>query len=102
MQYLALLVGREELDARAPLIAAGLIIVAELAYAGLEPPATRRGLARTALVTLLLAVGAAALGALLLAAAAASSGTLVEATVGVVAAAGAIALVAWLATSTQR
>lgn len=96
-EYAVFLLERGQVDARAPLYAAGFLAVAELAYAALEPPATRRGLARTFVVVVLLAAGAAALGVFLLGAAALSGGTLLEEALGIAAAAAAIALVARLA-----
>jgi hypothetical protein len=96
-QYGVFLLDRDEVDAAAPLVAAGLVVVAELTYGALEPPTTRRGLARFAVTTVAVAIGAAALGAFLVGVASFSSGTLVEAGVGLAAAAATIALVTWLA-----
>jgi hypothetical protein len=96
-EYAAFLLERGDVDARAPLFAAGLIAAAELGYAALEPPATTRALLRGAALLAVVAAGAAALGVLLLAAAAASGGSLAEEIVGFAAATAAIALVARLA-----
>jgi hypothetical protein len=100
--YAAFLVERGEVDTRAPLVAAGLLVAAELAYAALEPPTTRRAAARSALLVLVGAAGAAALGALLVGAAALGRGTLVEYAFGFAAAAATVALLTWLAWSASR
>jgi hypothetical protein len=97
VEYAGFLLERGEVDARAPLFAAGLLVAGELGYAALEPPATRRAFARGAALLAGLAAAAAALGTLLLAAAAASGGSLAEEIVGFAAAAATIALVARLA-----
>lgn len=96
-EYAGFLLERGEIDPRAPLFAAGLLVAGELGYAALEPPATRRGFTRGAAVLAALAAAAAALGVLLLAAAAASRASLAEEVIGFGAAAAAIALVARLA-----
>jgi hypothetical protein len=101
-EYAAFLLEHGDVDARAPLVAAALIVVGELGYAALEPPSTRREFARGAFLLVLVAAGAAGLGVLLLAAAAASGGSLEEEIVGFAAAAATIALVARLAWVARR
>lgn len=101
-EYAAFLLEHGDVDARAPLVAAGLIAAGELGYAAVEPPATRRGFGRGALLLVLVAACSAAFGVLLLAAAAASGGSLVEEIVGFAAAAATIALVARLAWTARR
>ena len=100
-QYAAYLLEHGDVDARAPLYAAGLLVAAELGYAALEPPATRRAFARGAVLLAASAAAAAALGVLLLGAAAASGGSLTEEVLGVGAAAATIALVARLTWSAR-
>jgi hypothetical protein len=100
--YAAFLVDRGEVDARAPLVAAGLLVAGELAYASLEPPTTTRAAARSAVLVAVAAVGAVALGALLVGAAAIGEGTLAEFAFGVGAAAAAVAVLTWLAWLRQR
>jgi hypothetical protein len=95
--YAAFLVDRGEVDASAPLVGAGLLVAAELAYASLEPPTTNRAAARSAALVALAAAGAVALGALLVGAAAFGEGTLAEFAFGVGAAAAAVAVLTWLA-----
>jgi hypothetical protein len=97
--YAAFLVERGEVDSNAPLVAAGLLVAGELAYAALEPPTTSRAAARSALLVALAAVGAVALGALLIGTAAIGEGTLVEFAFGFGAAAAALAVLTWLAWS---
>jgi hypothetical protein len=101
-EYAGFLLERGEVDARAPLFAAGLLVAGELGYAALEPPATRRAFARGAALLAVVAAAAAALGVLLLAAAAASGGSLAEEVAGFAAAAATIALVARLAWTARR
>jgi hypothetical protein len=101
-EYAAFLLEHSDVDAGAPLFAAGLLVTGELSYAALEPPATRRAFARGAALLVVSAVAAAALAVVLLGAAAASGGTVVEGALGVGAAAATIALVARLAWSAQR
>jgi hypothetical protein len=100
--YAAFLVERGEVDASAPLVGAGLLVAAELAYASLEPPTTKRAAARSAALVVLAAVGAIALGALLAGAAAIGEGTLVELAFGIGAAAAVVAVLTWLAWSGRR
>jgi hypothetical protein len=100
-QYAAFLLEYGEVDARAPLYAAGLLVAAELSYAALEPPATRRAFVRAAALLVACAAAAAGLAVLLLGAAAASGGSLTEEVLGVAAAAATIALVARLAWSAR-
>jgi hypothetical protein len=95
--YAAALVERNEFDPRAPLVAAALLLAAELAYTSIEPPARR-----VWPFSLLAVVGAAGVAALLLAAAGVGSGRVRDLVLGVVAAAGALALVARLATTATR
>jgi hypothetical protein len=101
-QYAAFLLEHGDVDARAPLYAAGLLIAGELGYAALEPPATRRAFARGAALVAACAAAAAALGVFLIGAAAASGGSLTEELLGVGAAAATIALVARLAWSARN
>jgi hypothetical protein len=95
--YAAALVERDEFDPRAPLVAAALLLAAELAYTSIEPPARR-----VWPFSLLAVVGAAGVAALLLAAAGVGSGRVRDLVLGVVAAAGALALVARLAATATR
>lgn len=102
VEYAGFLLERGDVDARAPLYAAGLLVAGELGYAALEPPATRRAFARGAVLLAGVAAAGAALGTLLLAAAAASGGSLTEEIVGFAAATATIALVARLAWTARR
>jgi hypothetical protein len=96
-EYAAYLLERGDVDARAPLVAAALLASGELAYTSIEPPARR-----TWPFSLALVAGAAVVGSLLLGAAGASTGGLGALVVGVVAAVGALALVARLAATAVR
>jgi hypothetical protein len=100
--YAAFLVERGEVDAKAPLVGAALIVAGELGYASLEPPTTRRAAVRSAVLVALAALGAIALGSLLVGTAAIGEGTLAEFAFGVGAAAAAVAVLAWLAWSASR
>ena len=95
--YAAALVDRDEFDPRAPLVAAALLAAAELAYTSIECPARRVWPFSLVVVT-----SAAGVAALLLAAAGAGGGRVRDLVVGVAAAAGALALVAWLAATAAR
>jgi hypothetical protein len=97
--YAAYLVERGDVDSRAPLVGAALLVAGELGYASLEPPTTRRAAVRSAALVTLAAVGAVALGALLIGTAVVGEGTLLEFGFGVGAAAAAVAVLAWLAWS---
>ena len=101
-EYAAFLLERGDVDAWAPLFAAGLLIAGELSYAALEPPATRRAFVRGAALVVACGGAAAVLGVLLLGAAAASGGSLTEELLGVAAAAATIALLARLAWSARN
>jgi hypothetical protein len=101
-EYAAYLLERGEVDARAPLFAAGLLVVGELGYAALEPPATRGAYMRGAVLLVVTGCAAAALGVLMLGVAAVSGGSLAEEMLGVGAAAATIALVARLAWTARR
>jgi hypothetical protein len=96
-EYAAYLLERGDVDARAPLVAAALLASGELAYTSIEPPARR-----TWPFSLALVAGAAVVASLLLGAAGASTGGLGALVVGVVAAVGALALVARLAATAVR
>ena len=95
------LVGKEGVDLRAPLVAAALVLAAELAYSALEPPFARVSLglraARVARLGLTVA-GAAVVAGLVLAASVAELGSaaLLQA-VGILAAVASLALLALLA-----
>jgi hypothetical protein len=95
----ALLLRDEEIDAGAPLYAAGLFVTAELAYWALERGPTARAVVASRLTGLLAAaLGAAAVGAIVLSAAegGGGEGAAVQA-LGLGAAAAAVGLVTWLA-----
>lgn len=100
--YAAFLVERGAVDSRAPLMAAGLLVAGELAYASLEPPTTRRAAYRSVAFVALAAVGAIGLGGLLLGTAAVGEGTLVEYAIGFGAAATTIAVLTWLTWAARR
>jgi hypothetical protein len=100
--YAAFLVERGDVDARAPLMAAGLLVAGELAYASLEPPTTRRAALRAGMLAALAAAGAAALAVLLIGTAALGGGSLLEYAFGFGAAAAAIAVLTWLAWTASR
>jgi hypothetical protein len=100
--YAAFLVERGEVDAKAPLVGAALLVAGELGYASLEPPTTRRAAVRSVVLVALAALGAIALGSLLVGTAAIGEGTLVEFAFGVGAAAAAVAVLTWLAWSASR
>jgi hypothetical protein len=95
--YAAALVERDEFDPRAPLVAASLLVAAELAYTSIEPPARR-----VWPFSLVVVVGAAGVASLLLAAAGVGGGRVRDLVLGVAAAAGALALVARLAATATR
>ena len=100
--YAAYLVERGEVDSKAPLVGAALLVAGELGYASLEPPTTRRAAVRSAVLVALAALGAIALGSLLIGTAVIGSGALLEFGVGVGAAAAAVAVLTWLAWSASR
>ena len=100
--YAAFLVEQGEVDAKAPLVGAALLVAGELGYAALEPPTTRKGAVRSAALVGVAALGAVALGSLLIGTAVIGEGSLVEFAFGVGAAAAAVAVLAWLAWSTSR
>ena len=94
--YAVALLETAEVDRGAPFVAAGLIVGAEVAYASLEPPTTRRAVLRTALLITVAAAAAAVLGAFLIGTAGVGEGSLVEYGVGIAAAATAVGVLAWL------
>jgi hypothetical protein len=100
VEYTAFLLVEGE-DPLAPAVAAGLVLVAELAYWALEPRHVGRGRSlaiRRAAVLVALAAGAAAVAAFLVGVSQASSaGGLAALALGVAAAVGAIGVVVWLA-----
>jgi hypothetical protein len=100
--YAAFLVEQGEVDAKAPLVGAALLVAGELGYAALEPPTTRQAAVRSAALVGVAALGAVALGSLLIGTAVIGEGTLLEFSFGVVAAAAAVAVLAWLAFSASR
>jgi hypothetical protein len=90
--YAAALVEVGDFDPWAPLVGAGLLLAGELAYTSVEPPARRSWPFSVGTVA-----AAALLGALLLGAAGGGSGGIPELTLGVGAAAAALAVLAWVA-----
>jgi hypothetical protein len=100
--YAAFLVEQGEVDAKAPLVGAALLVAGELGYASLEPPTTREAAVRSAVLVGVAALGAVALGSLLIGTAVIGEGTLVEFAFGVGAAAAAVAVLAWLTWATSR
>ena len=106
-EYAFVLVTRSEaVDAGAPLYAAGLLLLAEVAYWSLEPAAGApdRGLfARRVATTAALALGGLAVATFVLVVAAlpVAGGLALEA-LGIAAAAGALGVVAWLAAASTR
>ena len=95
--YAAYLGDETAFDRAAPFVAAALVLAGELAYTSLEPPARRTWPFTSAMVA-----AAALLAALLLGAAGAGGGGLRDLVLGVVAAAGALALVARLAVTRRE
>lgn len=95
--YAVSLLDRGEVDQRAPFVAAALLAVGELAYTSVEPPARR-----VWPFSVGMAAAAAGVGALLLGVAGLGAGEVRDLAVGVVAAAGALAIVARLATRDPR
>lgn len=96
-----LLLDRPELDLAAPLLAAALVLAAELAYAGLEPPVVRAAAGQALLGAgrvAARAAGALAVGALVLAVASTEirSGLALE-VLGIAAAVAAVGVIAFLA-----
>lgn len=90
--YAVSLLDRGEVDLRAPFVAAALLAVGELAYTSVEPPARRVWPFSVGIVAA--AVG---VGALLLGIAGLGGGQARDLAIGMVAAAGALAIVARLA-----
>jgi hypothetical protein len=90
--YAVSLLDRGEVDQRAPLVAAALLAVGELAYTSVEPPARRVWPFSVGMVA-----AAAGVGALLLGVAGLGGGQVRDLAIGVIAAAGALAIVARLA-----
>jgi len=95
--YAVSLLDRGEVDQRAPLVAAALLAVGELAYTSVEPPARRVWPFSAGIVA-----AAAGVGALLLGVAGLGAGEVRDLAIGVVAAAAALAIVARLATRGSR
>ena len=95
--YAVSLLDRGEVDQGAPFVAAALLAVGELAYTSVEPPARRVWPFSVGMVA-----AAAGVGALLLGVAGLGAGEVRDLAVGVVAAAGALAIVARLATRGPR
>ncbi len=96
-----LALGTSALDQRAPVVGAGLLLTAELAYDSLEPevgrPEATAVLARAIVLTIVV-LGAAGAGAIVLAAASVPlSGGVGLTALGAVAAVLALSLIAWLA-----
>jgi hypothetical protein len=97
VQYAVFLLMHDDVDVWAPLVAAALLAVGELAYTSIEPP-TRR----TWPFSLGLVVAAAGVASLLLGAAGGGSGGVRDLVLGVAAAATALAVVARLAATATR
>ena len=95
--YAVSLLDRGEVDLRAPFVAAALLAVGELAYTSVEPPARRVWPFSVGMVA-----AAAGVGALLLGVAGLGAGEVRDLALGVVAAAGALAIVARLAAKASR
>ena len=95
--YAVSLLDRGEVDQRAPLVAAALLAVGELAYTSIEPPARRVWPFSVGMVA-----AAAGVGALLLGVAGLGGGQVRDLAIGVLAAAGALAIVARLASTASR
>lgn len=95
--YAVSLLDRGEIDQRAPFVAAALLAVGELAYTSVEPPARRVWPFSVGMVA-----AAAGVGALLLGIAGLGAGEVRDLAVGVLAAAGALAIVARLAARASR
>jgi hypothetical protein len=95
--YAVSLLDRGEVDQRAPLVAAALLAVGELAYTSVEPPARRVWPFSVGMVA-----AAAGVGALLLGIAGLGAGEVRDLAIGVLAAAGALAIVARLAAKASR
>lgn len=95
--YAVSLLDRGEVDLRAPFVAAALLAVGELAYTSVEPPARRVWPFSVGMVA-----AAAGVGALLLGVAGLGAGEVRDLALGVVAAAGALAIVARLAARASR
>ena len=95
--YAASLLDRGEVNPRAPLVAAALLVVGELAYTSIEPPARRVWPFSVGMVA-----AAAGVGALLLGVAGLGGGEARDLAIGVIAAAGALAIVARLAAKPSR
>lgn len=91
--YAVSLLDRGEVDQRAPFVAAALLAVGELAYTSVEPPARRVWPFSVGIVA-----AAAGVGAMLLGVAGLGAGEVRDLAIGVFAAAGALAIVARLAT----
>ena len=95
--YAVSLLDRGEVDQRAPFVAAALLAVGELAYTSVEPPARRVWPFSVGMVA-----AAAGVGALLLGIAGFGAGEARDLAIGVLAAAGALAIVARLAAKASR
>jgi hypothetical protein len=95
--YAVSLLDRGEVDQRAPFVAAALLAVGELAYTSVEPPARRVWPFSVGMVA-----AAAGVAALLLGIAGLGAGEVRDLAIGVLAAAGALAIVARLATKASR
>jgi hypothetical protein len=95
--YAVSLLDRGEVDQRAPFVAAALLAVGELAYTSLEPPARRVWPFSVGMVA-----AAAGVAALLLGVAGLGEGEVRDLTIGVLAAAAALAIVARLAAKGSR
>ena len=95
--YAGALLDTGKIDALAPLVAAAFLATGELAYTSIEPPARRVWPFSLGMV-----VAAAGVAALLLGAAGAGGGHLLDLALGMLAAAGALAIVARLASTASR
>jgi hypothetical protein len=95
--YAGALLDTGKIDAWAPLVAAAFLATGELAYTSIEPPARRVWPFSLGMV-----VAAAGVAALLLGAAGAGGGHLLDLALGMLAAAGALAIVARLASTASR
>jgi hypothetical protein len=95
--YAGALLDTGKIDAWAPLVAAAFLATGELAYTSIEPPARRVWPFSFGMV-----VAAAGVAALLLGAAGAGGGHLLDLALGMLAAAGALAIVARLASTAPR
>jgi hypothetical protein len=100
--YAAYLVERGEVDSKAPLVGAALLVAGELGYASLEPPTTKEAAVRSALLVAIAALAAIALGSLLIGTAVIGEGTLAEFAFEIGAAAAAVSVLAWLTWSSSR